>query len=168
MLPDDEWLVFGGKTWAEDFNITVTQANLAKGKVLKALDYDLELSRWTMSMDKIERVTLQTPGLYQKLLLGSHLEKAALMLEQSRQNQNKRGIDNAARDCRQLKRSLAKIKGEVVDEIRVVKEMKASVSSALHPIFSYYELAPLEIDLSVTDLQIEMACLSLISAKITN
>lgn len=112
-------------------------------------------------MDKIERAALQTPGLDEKQLLGSHLEKAALTLEQSRRNRNKRGVYNVARECRRLKRSLVKIKGDVIAELQIVKEAKASVSFALHPMFSYYELAPLEFDLSMADLQIEMACLSI-------
>lgn len=161
MLPEDNWFVFGDWAWAESFKIKELHAHLIKNKILKILGYDLELSKWTMAMDKIERAALQTPGLDEKQLLGSHLEKAALMLEESRRNRNKRGADNAARDCRRLKRSLAKIKGDVIAELQVVKEAKASVSFALHPIFSYYELAPLEFDLSMTDLQIEMACLSI-------
>ena len=158
MLPEDNCFVFGDWVWAKGFKIKKSKVNWMKNKVLETLGYDLKLSKWTIAMDKLGRAALQTPGLDQKWLLGSYLEKATLKLEQSRQNLDKRGIDNAAGDCRQLKRSLAKIKGEAVGELQAVKEAKASVSSALHPIFSYYELAPLEFNLSMT-YQIEMAFL---------
>ena len=161
MLPDDNPFVLDAEVWANIFDTKISKVIWIKDKVLKTIGFDLELSKWTMAMDKLERAALQTPGLDQKWLLGSYLEKATLKLDQSRQNLDKRGIDNAARDCRQLKRALAKIRGEVDNELQVVKEAKASVSSALHPIFSYYELVPLKFDVSMTDVQIEMACLSI-------
>ena len=160
MLSKDICFVFGDWVWAKGFKIKKFKVIWMRNKVLETLGYDLELSKWTMAMDKLGRAALQTPGLDQKWPLGSYSEKATLKLEQSRQNLDMRGIDNATRDCRQLKRSLAKIKGETVGKLQAVKEAKMSVSSALHPIFSYYELAPLEFDLSMTK-QIEMASLSM-------
>lgn len=149
MLPDDSDLIDFDKNWVHIFGsgVSISQAQRFEKQVLADLNYNLELSTWTMAMDEVEKVAVETQEVDQMLVELSRLEKG---FAQARRDGNRRALDNGARDTRQIKRSFAKIQGK----LHILKEVSSSYSSALHPISMYREMPGPDLQLSLARLSI--------------
>jgi hypothetical protein len=121
--------------------------------VLKVLGLDLELSRWTLAMDTVERAFGQIVGLKKVVWSMRRLLKGSPKLKQSRADGDKRGIDSWARNVRQFRRSSAKLRLELPEEIRVWNNIIHSVRSMLRPmpLYESLEIDVLECDLLVNE-----------------
>ncbi|KAJ5318209.1 hypothetical protein N7476_004629 [Penicillium atrosanguineum] len=168
MLTDETFLVDNDESWLGIFNgedsedskvsevskvskvskVSVSQACQFEKTVLADLDYNLELSKWTMAMDKIESAARETRGLDQILVEVSRLEKLS---ERARQEEDKRGMNIVTRDARRVKRSFAMVTGKLHD----LQEAMNSSGPAVYPIVMYCDITGPDLQLRVARLSIE-------------
>jgi hypothetical protein len=149
MLPDDSDLIDFDENWDDIFgsSVSTSQAQQFEKQVLADLNYNLELSTWTMAMDQVEEVAFETQEVDQLLVQIYRLEEE---FAQARRDGTRRDLNNLARNSRQIKRSCAKFQGK----LDVLKEVSSSFSSALHPISMYREILGPDLQLSLARLSI--------------
>lgn len=149
MLPDGHALIDrGGNLWACLFPIEGSRANLIKMKVLQAVDYDLDLSKWTLAVHQLDSVGGQLSGLEHTLLSVSRLEEIRQSYNFASKKGDKRELDIALKSAELLRRSLLEVRGEFLDDLQIWNKTKLSLSSALYPLFLY---EPSTVDHSLID-----------------
>lgn len=150
LSPMDEDMLDGH--WATLFGITRPQVNKYRMEVLQYLNYDLQISRWTLMMEKLLGTVSQARSTWEMNHLARKHKTTFQTLEQPQNFGNDRLLSNEKRNLRHINRSLRKGMGELEREVRMLSNMVQCVEPTLYPLSVYMDIRTLEVGSMLVEL----------------